>query len=311
MDGSPSVAPDTVSTEATDFIAVMGQTGVGKSTFINTVTESSQQLEVGHGLESCTQAVQLSEPLQFQGRNVVFIDTPGFDDSDADRSDADILRMIADHLVEAKQRLAGVVYVKDISQVKMTGSACNNLHLFKKICGEDSLRNVAIVTTKWGRVPEEEGKERQRNLEINDKYFGGMIKAGAVPFCYDGTPASAHSILEHIFTKQPTELNIQREMVVEKKELADTEAAQELHKQLDAKSGRIETLLARLDREAKESEIAYQGAQAEIEKYKIDLERLEKEKQKLKHRYKLWGTAAQVTAGAILMAAGIPAATVL
>jgi hypothetical protein len=222
------------------------------------------------------------------------------------------------------------VYVKDISQVKMTGSACNNLHLFKKICGEDSLRNVAIVTTKWGRVSEEEGKERQRNLEINDKYFGGMIKAGAVPFCYDGTPASAHSILEHIFTKQPTELNIQREMVVEKKELADTEAAQELHKQLDAKSGRIETLLARLDREAKgefssrffllvftalprrtESEIAYQGAQAEIEKYKIDLERLEKEKQKLKHRYKLWGTAAQVTAGAILMAAGIPAATVL
>ncbi|TEB26674.1 hypothetical protein FA13DRAFT_1737107 [Coprinellus micaceus] len=279
MDGSPSVAPDTVSTEATDFIAVMGQTGVGKSTFINTVTESSQQLEVGHGLESCTQAVQLSEPLQFQGRNVALM-IP-----DADRSDADILRMIADHLVEAKQRLAGVVYVKDISQVKMTGSACNNLHLFKKICGEDSLRNVAIVTTKWGRVPEEEGKERQRNLEINDKYFGGMIKAGA--------------------------LNIQREMVVEKKELADTEAAQELHKQLDAKSGRIETLLARLDREAKESEIAYQGAQAEIEKYKIDLERLEKEKQKLKHRYKLWGTAAQVTAGAILMAAGIPAATVL
>lgn len=61
---------------------------------------------------------------------------------------------------------------------------------------------------------------------MKDKYFGGMIKAGAVPFCYDGTPASAHSILEHIFTKQPTELSIQREMVVEKKELADTEIAE-------------------------------------------------------------------------------------
>jgi GTPase Era involved in 16S rRNA processing len=67
--------------------------------FINTATGSTK-LQVSDELESCTQEVQLSDPFVFQDRNVVFIDTPGFDDADADRSDADILRMVSDYLTE-------------------------------------------------------------------------------------------------------------------------------------------------------------------------------------------------------------------
>ncbi|TEB22526.1 hypothetical protein FA13DRAFT_1919973 [Coprinellus micaceus] len=144
----------------------MGPTGAGKTTFINTVTGSTK-LQVSDELESCTQEVQLSDPFVFQDRNVVFIDTPGFDDADADRSDADILRMVSDYLTEVyrrKQTLAGLVYLKDISQVRMSGSACNNLRIFRKLCGDPSLRNVAILTTMWSTVNGEEAEKRHRNL---------------------------------------------------------------------------------------------------------------------------------------------------
>ena len=58
--------------------------------FINMV--SGSDLAVGHGLNSCTADVQQSPPFDFDGRQVSFIDTPGFDDTNV--SDADILKMI-------------------------------------------------------------------------------------------------------------------------------------------------------------------------------------------------------------------------
>ena len=53
---------------------------------------------VGHTLESCTSEisiVKLSVPELVDG-DIVFIDTPGFDDTH--KSDADILKMVADWL---------------------------------------------------------------------------------------------------------------------------------------------------------------------------------------------------------------------
>jgi hypothetical protein len=53
---------------------------------------------VGHTLESCTSEIKifkLSVP-EFPDGDVVFVDTPGFDDTH--KSDADILKMIADWL---------------------------------------------------------------------------------------------------------------------------------------------------------------------------------------------------------------------
>jgi predicted GTPase len=53
---------------------------------------------VGHTLESCTseiKIVKLSVP-ELDDGDVVFVDTPGFDDTH--KSDADILKMVADWL---------------------------------------------------------------------------------------------------------------------------------------------------------------------------------------------------------------------
>ena len=89
----------------------MGATGTGKSTvscswavryrresssicltqFINLI--SGSDLGVGRGLRSCTGAVQVAGAFNLDGRSVVLIDTPGFDDTV--RSDTDVLKMIA------------------------------------------------------------------------------------------------------------------------------------------------------------------------------------------------------------------------
>ena len=54
---------------------------------------SGSSLRVGRGLRSSTAEVQLADEFTLDGRPVVLIDTPGFDDTD--RSDTDILRLIA------------------------------------------------------------------------------------------------------------------------------------------------------------------------------------------------------------------------
>ena len=44
-------------------------------------------------LESCTAEVQLADEFTLDGRRVILIDTPGFDDTS--KSDTDVLKMIA------------------------------------------------------------------------------------------------------------------------------------------------------------------------------------------------------------------------
>ena len=51
------------------------------------------------GLRSCTEAVAATEPFDLDGRKVVLVDTPGFDDTT--KSDSDILKLIADFLADS------------------------------------------------------------------------------------------------------------------------------------------------------------------------------------------------------------------
>ena len=65
--------------------------------FVNQV--STSRLKVGDNLESCTSEIQVSEEFMLEGRRVMLIDTPGFDDTN--KSDTDILKMIGTFLGES------------------------------------------------------------------------------------------------------------------------------------------------------------------------------------------------------------------
>jgi predicted GTPase len=61
--------------------------------FINIAT--GVDAGVGHELESCTNEIGIIK-MAFPGSNIVFVDTPGFDDTK--KTDSDILKMISDWL---------------------------------------------------------------------------------------------------------------------------------------------------------------------------------------------------------------------
>ncbi|KAB8217630.1 P-loop containing nucleoside triphosphate hydrolase protein [Aspergillus novoparasiticus] len=171
-----SMAQQELSTQI-KYVAVMGMTGVGKTTFITTLTGDS--LTVGHGLSSCTKNINVAETF-INGQRVHLIDTPGFDDTDL--SDTEILKTIATYLQGeegANIQLTGLLYLHRISDVRMQGSALKNIRMFRSLIGENNMANVVLVTTRWDSVTRDEGVSRLRELLEKDKFWGGMIAAGA------------------------------------------------------------------------------------------------------------------------------------
>ncbi|KAG6860605.1 hypothetical protein C0995_009426 [Termitomyces sp. Mi166 len=222
----------------TDFvIPVMGPTGAGKSTFINYVAGQNITI-VGHDLKSETQQLQhviLPHPTD-RTRRIILVDTPGFDDTYV--ADSEILRRISVWLARsysANMTLAGVIYLHEISQTRMLGTARKNLDMFNKLIGHDATKNVVLATTKWGDIPEAVGIRREEQLK--DRHWKGMIDLGATLLSFRDSRESGWAIIQHIInsaaTQSPTfayvdSVAIQNELVEVRKMLPETEAGKTL-----------------------------------------------------------------------------------
>ncbi|KAI1121080.1 P-loop containing nucleoside triphosphate hydrolase protein [Nemania abortiva] len=224
-----------------DALSIMGATGSGKSRFINLA--SGQVLaEVGDSLSSCTKEVQESI---FRDRDdlIAIIDTPGFNDTNM--SDTKVLRLIAAYLqatYESNLKLAGVLYLYDITETRMTGAAKKNLDVLIKLVGEDSFKNVVLVTTKWDKLNQEseEGELREKQLRgyYDDKrhwhkgFWSSVIDDGALYERHDGTHESALNIARTLIGKE-TVLQIQQEVAVQGLELSKTAAGMGVERDLE------------------------------------------------------------------------------
>ncbi|KZP04408.1 hypothetical protein FIBSPDRAFT_806838, partial [Athelia psychrophila] len=210
----------------------MGATGSGKSTFINLL--SGSKLHVGTGFGSCTSDVDATAPFVFQDRRVVLLDTPGFDDTT--KSNTDILKMIAAFLASTYAQgatLRGVIYMHRIGDVRMGGIAVRNFSMFRKLCGDKSLKNVAIVTNFWSEVDPAKGAAREAELRSDDMFFKPPIldKQGKL-LRHDGTLDRAQMIVTEIMKNLPIALNIQVQLVDEHKSILDTTAGTMLYREL-------------------------------------------------------------------------------
>jgi len=178
-------------------IGVMGPTGAGKSSFIGMATGGD--IGVGHELESYTTEIQIIR-FQFVDINVVFVDTPGFDDTH--KSDVEILTMIADWLNTTYKRnikLSGLLYFHRISDNRMAGTPLKNLRMFQELCGHNALRNIILTTTMWLDVEEELGSVREKELEKKILEWDDKPRI-------EGLPLSQHTriCLDHTRSLSPT-----------------------------------------------------------------------------------------------------------
>lgn len=248
------------------YIAVMGVTGAGKSTFISACTE--KEVKVGHDLQACTQGLDVYPCSLFADKNVYLVDTPGFDDTT--RTDKEVLKEIALWLGSSyKQqiRLSGIIYLHRITDNRMQGSARKNLFMFNKLCGRNALRNVILATTMWERLSDEDiGVKHEKELVETEDFWGFMVRQGSQVRRHYNTKESAKGLLQIFVSSNdpPVALKIQEEMVDAHRRLDETSAGRELDGVLAQEREKYRRELEEMKAEMKEALLIRDNEMTEI-----------------------------------------------
>ena len=175
-----------------------------------------------------------------------------------------------------------------ISDTRVGGTSKRNLRMFQKLCGQDSFKNVIIVTTMWGRVTSEEGQQREQELKLSDDLLKALIDGGATMARHDGTQQSALNVIRDLLHRNDTVAQIVRELVIEKKGLLDTEAGMELQREVRSVLQKHQENLRTLEDEIREAERqsdkrAEEEAAADRRKALEDIAKLRRELEKLEN----------------------------
>jgi len=177
----------------------------------------------------------------------LLLDTPGFDDTT--RSDSEILAEIARILAaqyELGVQLKGIVYMQRITDIKMTGSSMKTLQIFQKICGETALRNVLLITSRWGEVEESLGASRER--ELRDDFWAYMLGKGSRLSRFHGDRQSAITLVGQVLVQDSVVLDLQHELVDKGKRLNETSAGAFVNDDLETLKSQYRDELAGLER---------------------------------------------------------------
>ena len=154
-----------------------------------------------------------------------------------------------------------------ISDLKMTGVSKLNFSMFRKLCGEQTLRNVAIVTNMWGEVPEHVGAAREKELATDNILFKPVLDKGATMIRHHNTVTSGHAILQRFLDNHPMPLQVQTEVVNEGKTADSTSAGLELNKEMNRA---IEEARRRQEEEMRRAREAQEAALREQERRRAE-----------------------------------------
>jgi hypothetical protein len=113
----------------------------------------------------------------------------------------------------------------------MSGSSIKNLRLFRKLCGNENMGNVTLVTTWWDKVTLEEGERRERELRQPGGFWSTMLANGSSIVRYDGTAQCANDLVLSMVKNSPMLIKLQREMAAGKS-LIDTEAGASINEEI-------------------------------------------------------------------------------
>lgn len=95
----------------------------------------------------------------------------------------------------------------------MGGASRRNFKVFRKLCGENSLKNVIITTNMWSNPPTDIEIARERELKEEELFFEPMISKGARTARYirgQGV-GGARDIIRMFMTNTPLPVQLQTE----------------------------------------------------------------------------------------------------
>ena len=141
--------------EVKDKIAILlGNTGVGKSSFINCITNTNRCV-VGSSSKACTKEIKQSD-MSRDGYNFYFIDTPGLDDGQGDEKNIAQLNSIK----KKYPRINALIICLKFDDLRLANSVKKSLIEFMKIfpCS-DFWKHVLILRTQAERSKKFEKKK--------------------------------------------------------------------------------------------------------------------------------------------------------
>lgn len=170
-----------------------------------------------------------------------------------------------------------------ISDRRFSGIAGRNFRIFRELCGETSLKNVILVTNMWGEVSIEVGEARERELASN--FLKPALDKGAQMARHHNTEQSAHEVIRRIMTNHPVALQIQLELVDQRKDISDTAAGGAVNAELEKEKKRHEAEVkkaqeekARILREKEEEARRWREEQTRIQEEEMRRVREEQER---------------------------------
>lgn len=224
--------------------------------------------------------------MEIDGKPVILLDTPGFDDTY--RSDADVLKEIAAWLATAYSdghKLSGIIYMHPITEEKMQGSMVRYLMMFQNLVGDTALSNVTLVTNRWSFIDQDVGETREQKLK-GLSYWGPMIELGSEVKRFDGTANDARKIVASLLKTDQKALKIQNELVDDHLKLSQTQAGifvqqtfEKSHKLQEKKMAELLSKVESAETAGKEDRVAarreLERVQAENADLKTQISRLQ------------------------------------
>ena len=171
----------------------------------------------------------------------------------------------------------------------MGGITNRNLKMFKKLGGEDALKNVIVVTTRWDDVPEKDREAMEKRedelMKTQGKFFEPLIAAGSQYLRHDNTYGSARRIMNQLVDNDPIALQIQVEMREGKKveeTAAGTELTAEMNKLVENHENEKKDMRKEIEKAiAEKNEESRKVLEAERTRKRKDMEKWETEKKRL------------------------------
>lgn len=172
----------------------MGLTGSGRTTFINSVA-GTQLPTGGQTLMVCTTEVQ-SVTYQLDGHCIELVDTPAFD---ADE-DGDCMQKLYKYLRDMKtagKKVVGIIYTYDVTMNRVS------FDTFRKLCGNEALKNVVFVTTRWGNSNPATEAHNEQALQYKLQH---ELSSAVAIVRHNNSESSAKAIVRSLLCKTPVDL---------------------------------------------------------------------------------------------------------
>jgi hypothetical protein len=165
-------------------------------------------------------------------------------------------------------KLAGIVYLRRITDSRWNGTPLRNIRMFGELCGDQAMKEVVLVTTMWDRGISQEVSNKREEVLFNTNCWKTMIDHGASTARFLNSADSAWDIIDLILNQHDFEaLLLQEELVDLKRRLIETQAGKmlhfDLHRLLMEQRGTVRSLIEE-SRDEGDPQLA-QALEAELE----------------------------------------------